>query len=981
MILSLVRIGTRSGEPVSVAHFTSSCARVADTGAETPKIRDGCLPRKFFCAYPAPGVSETLEKIRKSAADRLNLAVGRSPAKEIKRYKTFLKVETARLKMLHRGGAGGREVCAARSEVLDQLHINILRTVQRNFEAKHADEKLPRHALIAIGGYGRAELNPCSDIDIMILHAADGVAASVGKLPGLLQAMVDPDGLLYTLYDIGLKVGHSVRTIADCVAVANEDMQSKTSLLEARFIMGDPALFEQMQSVVLAKCILGKENEYIRQRIEDQDTRRTKWGDTALLQEPNIKNGCGGLRDYQNLIWMSLVKYRTRNLKELQEKELISRRERKDLEAAYDFLLRTRNELHYLTNRDGDVLTKNVQPKVAHALGYTDRSPARRLELFMHEYYTQARNIHLITRTIEQRLALLPNPGKLNFLKGIFGKIVTKPHIDGFDILDGELKHQNRRVFSNAPRRLMRVFLYCQQRNCVLHPDTAQLIRQSLRLVDSSFIADEHVHSTFEEILSQKGNVASTLRAMHEVDFLGKYLPEFGRMTALVQHEFYHQYTGDEHTLRCIEKLDELWEEENQYAGPYHRIFQNVEDSFPLYLALLLHDAGRGLDDTTHTESGVKLANRVAGRLQLDENTAELLRFLIEHHLTMVSISQRRDLDDSDVIAYFAGIVQTPKRLNLLTLHTVADSMGTSDDLWNGFKDQLLRTLYTKANADVSGDTAFMRSERKHRAQLREKVDQILPDIVERDEIDAHFSKLPGRYFHAHTAREIAADMQLVHRFMWNQLTAESKAALEPVITWRDETNHGCTSMRIATWNKHGLFSLLAGSFAHAGLSILSARGFTREDEIVLDTFHVVNAATGEMARKKQRETFEETLVAAMKGELDLHELLAHKNQQRPTDYHEGIATEIEFDNATSTQFTVIDLETEDRVGLLHAVADVLAHLNIEIELAKITTEKGAAIDSFYVCETNGEKLSSPDRQAEVEAKARTAILGLDSAE
>ncbi|MGK0197254.1 MAG: [protein-PII] uridylyltransferase [Yoonia sp.] len=923
-------------------------------------------------------VSDLLLKIQENAKDRLELPVGRSPAREIKRYKTFLKVETARLKILHRGGGGGREVCRVRSEVLDQLQIHILDSVRQNVLANSSDP-LPRFALVAIGGYGRAELNPCSDIDIMLLHASDSVAASMGKLPPFLQALVDPDGLLYTLYDMNLKVGHSVRTINDCVKVANEDMQSKTSLLEARLITGDEQLFEQMQSVVLAKCILGFEDEYIAQRIEDQDTRRKKWGDTAFLQEPNIKNGCGGLRDYQNLIWMSLVKYRTRNLKELQEKELISRRERKDLEAAYDFLLRSRNELHYLTNREGDILTKNVQPKVAYALGYTDRSPARRLELFMHDYYLQARNIHLITRTIERRLALLPNPGKLNFLKGIFGKIVTKPYIDGFDIHAGELKHQNRRVFSNAPRRLMRVFLYAQQRNCVLHPDTSQLVRQSLRLVDGAFIADEHVHSTFQEILSQKGTVAGTLRAMHEVDFLGKYMPEFGRMTALVQHEFYHQYTGDEHTLRCIEKLDELWEEGNRFATPYHRIFQQIDTPFPLYLAMLLHDAGRGLDATNHSESGSKLAQRVATRLQLDEDTTDLLRFLIEHHLTMVSISQRRDLDDATVISHFANIVQSPENLNLLTLHTVADSMGTSDDLWNGFKDQLLRTLYMKTNAEVSGDTAFMRSEQKHREQLRGKVIQILPSTFKADEINAHFDKLPRRYFHVHGAREIASDLQLVHRFMWNQLAPEEdKLALAPVITWRDETDLGCTSMRIATWDRRGLFSLLAGAFAVSGLSILSARGFTRDDEIVLDTFHVVSTTTGEMAGKKQRERFEETLFQAVTEQLDFHDLLASRNLERPTEYHEGIETEIDFDNDTSANFTVMDLETEDRVGLLFAVSDVLADLGIDIELVKIATEKGAAIDSFYLCELGGGKLKAVERQSEITAKIRTAILGLD---
>lgn len=926
-------------------------------------------------------MQEHLKKIAKSAEDRLVLPAGRLPGRELKRYKNFLKVETARLKMLHRGGAGGMDVCRARATVLDELHVHILRSVRQNFEATH-DGPVPKFALIAIGGYGRAELNPCSDIDIMILHTGDNVAASVGKLPDFLQALVEPDGLLYTLFDVGLKIGHSVRTISDCVQVANEDMQTKTSLLEARLLAGDQGLFEQFQAVILANCIIGFENEYIEQRIEDQAERRRKWDDTPLLQEPNIKNGCGGLRGFQNLIWMSLVKYRTRNLKELQEQELISRRERKDLAAAYDFLLRTRNELHYLTGKESDILTKAVQPKVAYALGYTDRSPALRLEKFMHDYYMQARNIYLICRTIEQRLALSPNPTRMGLIKGIFGKLVSKPHLDGFEMHNGEIKHETRRTFSNSPRRLMRVFLYAQQRSFRIHPDTEQLIRQSLRLVDSKFLADNHVHETFREILSQKGNVAPTLRAMHDVGFLGKYLPEFGRMTCLVQHEFYHQYTGDEHTLQCIDHLDELFADGNRFAEPYQKIFNKVDNSFPLYLSLLLHDAGRGMeDDTKHEDVGVKLAARVADRLKLDAAITDTLKFLVQNHLTMVVISQRRDLDDPTVITQFTEIVQTAERLNLITLHTVADSLGTAPDLWNDFKDQLLRTLYRMAWREVNGETAFMRSEQKLREHLVEQVATILPPTFQRDEIDAHFNSLPSRYFRIHDARQIASDMQLCHRFMWNQFGREDNMALAPIIMWKDETDRGCSAVRIASWDRLGLFSIMAGSFAAGGLSILSARGFTRSDEIVLDTFHVVNAATGELVDRKKREAFEEILFQALTEEADFAQQIAMQKSNSELKKVYGadrLETTIFFDNDTSEKFTVIDLETEDRVGLLYAVSGAFADLNLDIELVKITTEKGAAIDSFYVEEKHGGKLTDQQRLIAVESKIRTAILNLD---
>ena len=266
-----------------------------------------------------------------------------------------------------------------------------------------------RLALVAIGGYGRAELNPHSDIDFMFLHSRQ-VAAGIRPLPHLSRII---DGMLYPLWDIGLKIGHSVRSIEDCVKVANSDMQSKTSLIEARLIAGDEALFKRFQKTLVSKCVIGHEQEYIAMRLADQAARRAKFGNSACMQEPNLKSGCGGLRDFQNLLWMAFFKYRTRSLKELQAHDLISETERKQLEAAYDFLLRVRTEMHYHVNRAMDVLSKNLQPAVAYNLGYRERSPSKRIEEFMRDVYTHSRNIFLITRTLEQRLALLPQPRRL----------------------------------------------------------------------------------------------------------------------------------------------------------------------------------------------------------------------------------------------------------------------------------------------------------------------------------------------------------------------------------------------------------------------------------------------------------------------------------------------------------------------------------------------------------------------------------------
>jgi [protein-PII] uridylyltransferase len=936
-------------------------------------------------AYRPPHRMPSLaDKIEASAVKRLTLPAGKVPARELPRFKQFLKVETARLKMLHRAGGSGREVCRARAVVLDALHRHILEALV-NTLSDDARASLPRYALVAIGGYGRGELNPHSDIDIMLLHTGDSAAAARGRVHPFIKLLTDPDGLLYTLFDLGLKVGYSVRTLDDCVTAANENIQSKTSLIEARLLCGDEALFREMQAVVLARCVRGHEEIYISARLADQESRRQKYGNSVLMQEPNIKNGCGGLRDYQNLLWMAyFTKDRPRNLADLQGKEYINAAESRQLDAAYDYLLRARNELHYHTNRAGDVLSKSVQPAVAHNLGYTDRSPSRRLEQFMRDYYLHARNIDMITRTVERRLALLPKPARMPFLKKFLPgrRKPPVPEVDGFRLLEGELLHQSPRVFREDPCRLMRVFLYAQQRGAKLHPDTAQLLRNELRLVDSDFLRNDHVHESFREILGQRGNVASALRAMHEVDFLGKYMPEFGKLTCLVQHEFFHIYTADEHTLMCIQKLDDIWAGRVPNPVPYQELFQKIERPFILYLALLLHDSGKAIQGRHHEVDSAKLAERVAHRLRLDGATTHILRLLVEHHLAIIQISQRRDLDDPAVVRHFAGLVQTPDNLNKLTLHTLADSLGTSDKLWNSFKDMLLWTLHRKTLAELTGATIFIRVEEKQRELLFDEVVRLLPREVQLGEAQAHFGTLPPRYFLIHTAPEIIADLALTNRFMRNLLSNDPDVSLAPAIEWTDEPDRGCSRVKVCTWDRAGLFSKLAGSFTAAGLNILSAQIFTRTDRVVLDTFDVTSARTGVLAAQEEKEKFGQFLSKALVGHVDFDPLIAKQKVANPLYQSlegERIATEIVFDNETSERCTVIDVETEDRVGLLYALSQTLSELGLDISIAKISTEKGAAMDSFYVTELNGEKVLSPHRQHTVEGRLRTALLNFDT--
>jgi [protein-PII] uridylyltransferase len=467
---------------------------------------------------------------------------------------------------------------------------------------------------------------------------------------------------------------------------------------------------------------------------------------------------------------------------------------------------------------------------------------------------------------------------------------------------------------------------------------------------------------------------------MHEVGFLGKYVPEFGRLTCLVQHEFYHRYTADEHTLVCLEQLDRIWEAGKPPQSNYSELFRTIERPFVLYLALLLHDAGKAARVGNHSEIGGRLALRVTRRLGLDGATSHTLRLIIENHLAMSLISQRRDLDDPAVIRNFAAQIQGAENLKLLTLHTFSDALGTSDQLWNGFKDSLLLLLYRKTMEQFAGGTAFIRAEEKQRELLAEEVRQSLPAAISEEEWQAHFGTLLPRYFQIHTAKEIQADLTLAHTFMRLQVE-EGEKALEPVLDWHNEPDRGYTAVKVCTWDRHGLFSKIAGSFTAAGLNILNAQIFTRNDGIILDTFYVIDAKTGLLAGKDERDRFEKFLNQSLTGEIDVSALIAWKSVAQPLYQSlagERIPTVIRFDNETSDTRTVIDLETEDHVGLLYTISQVLAELDLDISVAKISTEKGAAIDSFYVSERDGGKVLSAERQREIERELTAAITRLE---
>ena len=758
-----------------------------------------------------------LEKVLRHAEERLVLKSGARPAEILNVYKKFLKVEEHRLRLLHRAGGGGREIAQGRAQVMDVVLRHVFKAADENYRQTRAGD-IVTVSLVAIGGYGRGELSPYSDIDIMFLHNSSSRATS---LHPYLKEMVEQ--VLYMLWDVGLKVGHSTRSISEAAEQANKDMHSKTSMIESRLLAGDEKIYESFRQTLVKECVKGHEDEYIAARMEDQKVRHEKFGDSVYLQEPNVKGGCGGLRDFQNLIWMAFFKYGCRKLSELRQRDFLEATEQRQLDSAYDFILRARNAMHYMTNRACDVIGLGLQPQLATEFGYRQHDLLRRTEAFMRDYYMHSRNIFLLTNALADRLALKPSrPSRLNTLLGRRSR--KEEAIDGFLIRDGLISASEPTIFKQDPLRLMRVFRYVQQHDVELSPELRSQIRQNLKLVDRSFQCSPEARDTFLGMMQHKGQVARSLRRMHEVEFLGKYVPEFGRLTCLVQHEFFHRYTADEHTLQVIEHLDRIIDATAPPHASYKRIFQQLEHPHVLYLALLLHDVGKAANVDHHAEASLEMARKVAGRLRLgDDETAQLL-FLVRDHLKLSMLSQRRDLDDQATIDAAARIVKDEVSLNQLLLLTFADAAGTSLKTWTDWKEALLWELYRRTKQTLTGAARARDILSRRIEQLYKEVSAKLKNQLPLEEIYSHFELMPASYYINTSGAGVERHLMVIHRFLTRQLEVEEAAdALVPVVDWQSFPAQSYSQVSICTWDRLGLFSKICGALASAELNILRA--------------------------------------------------------------------------------------------------------------------------------------------------------------
>ncbi|MBI3652117.1 MAG: [protein-PII] uridylyltransferase [Acidobacteria bacterium] len=889
-----------------------------------------------------------LATIEQHAGEKLRrIATQMGAGERLVALKKFLKSETQRLQLRHRFGIAGTQIVAARSLIVDLLIKQIVRTaaLERLGEAASGEP----FAIVALGGYGRQELAPHSDIDIMLLHQ--------GRKDAKLAAQLN-EAVLYLLWDVGFTVGHSVRSMGECLTIAREDLVSRNSLIDARWLCGNAELFETLVERLHEEVFDKQKPRLLGELMDERALRYEKFSEAVCVQEPNIKETAGGLRDLHVLLWASRIAYEQRTLGGLLSEGIIPERDIKAIQSAYDFLLRVRNELHFLTGRRADLLALDLQQQAAANLGYQDTAQQQASEVFMRDYYLHARRLHRLCE------AHLHRAVARHSRKSWFRRPRIAPLADGFVVREGMLEVAAATGATQTRlngQRLMQAFAAAQSTGIPFSVAMQERIQASLPVVNRTFITSVEAAQSFLKILRAKGRVAAGLRLMHDLDFLGKFLPEFGRITCLVQHDLYHRYTVDEHTLRALETLDKLAASASETLDRYRTVYHEVKDVELLHLGLLLHDIGKGLGGG-HTAKGIEIADKVCARLHLDAQATATVKFLIREHLTMSHISQRRDLADDQVIRGFAAQIGALENLNMLTLLTYGDINGVGAGVWNEWKDALLWELYIKARA-------VFEDAKRDVINLRDKIARMLSSEVDYNAVRHHFALLPPDYARSTPSQTIIEHVRLAHLLHTHTVKT----------TWRVNHQSRCTDLHLCARNRRGLLAAVTGALTARGINILSVRLHTRADGLAVDSFKVRDTDGEPIADPAKWELIDNTIKRALNGELDVEaavskRLRAQRNSRlQKRQMRSAAATRINWNHQSSERNTILEVRTADRLGLAYIIASTLSALNLDIVFAKVATEKNLALDIFYVTDSAGEKISA-SALPEIETAIRSAL-------
>ncbi|MEW6326942.1 MAG: [protein-PII] uridylyltransferase [Thermodesulfobacteriota bacterium] len=825
----------------------------------------------------------------------------------------------------------GREAVRELLVITDVFLVSVFYQAERKWQKSHTGS-LRSISLVPIGGYGRNELALHSDIDLMILCArrSDPVAEFVSE------------EIFYPLWDAGLEIGHSVRTITDCLDIAEKNFYTQTSFLDARCLAGNRELFKKFKKDFAEKSIEGQRKKFLENILLENQKRYQRYGEAAFLLEPNIKEGKGSLRDHHSMLWTAKALFNLSTLEEMVNAALLSPNDRTSLEQSLDFLWQIRNQLHILSDRKNDQLYFEYQEDMTRMPGFAAKAGFLEVEGLMRDFYLHASNIEYISSLFFDRilhtLKIKPHAKTAALPDRILEKDVS--------IYRGEIRIDRPEALIKKPYLLLKIFEYAARYGTEIHPRTGQFIRDNLYLVNDSFRSSRQTSRSMFNLMKLGSSAFKQLEVMLQTGLLALYIPEFENIRCQVQHDAYHIYTVDKHSLLTFLELS-LTREEDKYP------FAEIDKPEYLFLTALLHDIGKGIGHN-HAEKGADLIPMIAGRMGLKEDVIRDMVFLVRHHLLLVEVATRRDLEDEKIIVECAQKIQDIKRLNMLYLLTIADARATGPRAWTAWKAALLDELYLKIKHILQqGELATPQTTARIQKALAQVKDGLTLDL-KNPALLRHVENMPGDYLLIVKPHQIIKHIQLARELI------DKKFALFV------EARNSFWELTVLARDKPGLFAQISGVLALNDLDVLGTQIFTWGDGIAVDIFQVrelIEESVNDLKWKKVAEDLEKTL----SGRLSFDHRLAEKTTPLPlqTKKH-GRSSKVVIDNGISDFYTVIEVYTNDRPGLLYSLAKTLFDMGLDIRSAKISTMVDQVVDVFYVRDFYGQKIYHAEQCEEI---------------
>ncbi|MBO6758036.1 MAG: [protein-PII] uridylyltransferase [Roseibium sp.] len=887
-------------------------------------------------------------------------------AQALKELKSALKTGQRLVKEALEADGGGL-LCAKRlSHVQDEL----IRVIY-DFAIWHVyritnPSAAERMSVVAVGGYGRGTLAPGSDVDLLFV-------LPYKQTPWGEQIV---EYILYMLWDLGLKVGHATRNIDECVRLSKSDMTIRTAILEARYVWGDEALFDELMDRFDSQVVAGTSSEFIAAKLQERDQRHQRQGRSRYLVEPNIKEGKGGLRDLNTLFWIAKYHFRVRSQAELISLGVLSRSEYNRMVKSEDFLWAVRCHLHFLTGRAEERLSFDVQREIAISLGYTQHPGMRDVERFMKHYFLVAKDVGDLTRilcaALEDQHVKAPEGNGLSRLMRRLRPGRTPPAArpvegaPGFIIENNRVNITSNKVFADDPANLLRAFQIADKNGYYLHPQMTKVIRRSLKLVDSTLRSDPEANRLFLSVLTSRHSAEKTLRKMNETGVLGRFVPDFGKVVAMMQFNMYHHYTVDEHLIRSIGVLAEIERGDSGEDHPLSTdIIRTLQNRRVLYVAMFLHDIAKGRPDD-HSIAGARIARKLCPRFGLSEAETGTVAWLIEHHLDMSTVAQSRDLSDQKTITDFAQMVQSLERLKLLLILTVADIRAVGPGVFNGWKGQLLRTLYYETEPHLTGG----HSKLSHRQAVERAKKELFESLGHWPEEDR--AMYGDRHYPPYWLR-VSPERRLAHAELIRKADMSGERLAFDVTPYAFE---GVTELTVLAPDHPRLLSVVAGACFATGANIVDAQIDTTTDGFALDTIFIGRELPADEDERRRGERIADLIAQTLKGDTRLPETQSKKGAVKGRMKAFRVAAEVLVNNSVSDDYTVVEVSGLDRPGLLFDLTRAISTLNLNIGSAHISTFGEKVVDVFYVTDLTGQKIANIGRQEIIRERLESAVEG-----